>query len=298
MPAATDVEPEKLICNGVDVRYWRSHAAVSSTQLPTLVFLHNAGTDHWIWTQVAELLSARFDTILLDWPGYGENRGNPKGHSMGNYADVLSSFLEKMSLGPVVLVGNCLGSGAALEYCHRNKNSDVQALALFNVLVPRTLGVDGRFIVRWSKSKGQGIYETLRKRIVVPKSLGGLIVRYQLKKPSRVSKPVFQHLKALNKSSENVRNLGGLVGNLKNSFHLDTIKMNDEGFPPTMVVWGKKNRVLPLSAGRDFVESSGPKEFHVEDGGHLVMLEQPSVCAGRIVAFVSKAGCQVAPGGG
>jgi pimeloyl-ACP methyl ester carboxylesterase len=290
MPTTTDTMPEKLNCNGVDVSYWSRRATAPSGQQPTLVFLHNAGTDHTIWMQVAGSLNEQFDTILVDWPGYGEDRGTPKGNSLSYYADVLSTFLEQLSLGPVILVGNCLGSGAALEYCSRHKPTDVQALALFNVLLPRTLGADGRFIVGWSKSKGQGIYEVLQKNIVVPKLLAGFIVRYQLERPARVKESVFQHLKNLNETPDNARNLAGLVGNLKESFHLDTLKMKDSGLPPTMVVWGKKNRVLPLSAGRSFVDNFCPDEFHVEDGGHLVMLELPQICAERIASFAGKVG--------
>jgi len=240
---------------------------------------------------VVELLSAQFNCVMVDWPGYGKHRGKPQGHSLRHYADVLAAFLEQMSLGSVVLVGNCLGSGAALEYCHRKQPRDVAALALFNVLVPRTLGADGRLIVGWSKSRGKGLYDAVRQRIVIPKRWGRLIVWYQLNKPSRVAKPVLCHLAALNQSPENVRNLGGLVGSLKDSSHLDALSSDDAGLPPAMVVWGKKNRVLPLSAGRGFVEDFGPEEFHIEAGGHLLMLEQPAICAQRIAAFVGKC-CQ------
>lgn len=286
MATANKIEPKQLSCNGVDVHYWARPAATQTMQQPTLVFLHNAGTDHSIWEPVAKLLADRYGTVLVDWPGYGERRGHPNGHSLGDYATVLSSLLEQLSLGPVVLVGNCLGSGAALEYCQQKQREEVKALALFNVLVPRTLGIDGRLVLRWSKSKGQYFYQLLQKHIRLPKRLGGLIVRYQLQKPSLVPKPVFQHLKKLNETPENIRNLGGLVGALKESPHLNRIKMDEAGLPPTMVVWGKKNRVLPLSAGRSFVKQFAPMEFHVEDGGHLLMLEKPAICAQRIDSFI------------
>lgn len=288
MAEINDVTSEALVCNGVEVRYWARSATNSAESAPTLIFLHNAGTDHTIWKPVADLLSERFDTVLLDWPGYGESRSEPNGHSLGDYGEVLSSFLDQKAFSSIVLVGNCLGSGVALEYCQRNMPKEVRALVLFNILVPSTLGIHGRFVFGWSKSNWQGVYNKIQQKIVVPKQLGSLIVRYQLKSRSRVSNSLFRHLVKLNESPENVRNLGGLVGSLKQSEHLDSIAAGN-GLPRTMVVWGKKNRVLPLSAGKRFVESFGPEEFHVEDGGHLVMLEQPAICAKRIETFIERA---------
>jgi len=57
-------------------------------------------------------------------------------------------------------------------------------------------------------------------------------------------------------------------------------------FPPTMVIWGDQNKVLPLSSGKSFVQDFGPTEFHVENDGHLIMLEQPQICAENIQRFI------------
>jgi len=82
-------------------------AATGATeQAPTLIFLHNAGTDHTIWEPVADLLAERFDTVLLNWSGYGERRSTPRGNSLSDYGEVLSSLLKQKAFPSVVLIGN------------------------------------------------------------------------------------------------------------------------------------------------------------------------------------------------
>jgi pimeloyl-ACP methyl ester carboxylesterase len=277
-----------IICNGIPVRYRTCLTKNESKNSITIICLHNAGTDHSIWSPIAEILSEKYTVIQLDWPGYGENRGEPKGHGLGDYADILFNFIEQCELKSVVLVGNCLGSGTALEYCIRSKGAGIHAMVLFNVLLPRTLGLDGEFFFRWSGSRFNKLYHKFRESLFVPGPLTGAVVRYQIKNPGKVSADIKEHLKKLNAAPANVRNLGLLIEALNKSTRLNSLKMLDY-FPPTMVIWGDKNRVLPLQKGEKFVWNFGPSDFQVLNGGHLVMLEQPNESAAKIFEFIHQA---------
>jgi len=278
---------EKIICNGVPVHYRFRPAKVKSAGAPTLIFLHNAGTDHSIWSPVVDMLSDTYNLAQLDWPGYGNLRSDPKGHTLGYYADILSLFIAQHDLRSVVLVGNCLGSGASLEYCVRQKGQGIQAMILYNVLVPRTLGMVGRFFLYWSQSGLRDLYRKLRENLIVPRPCARLATRYQVKNMDCIPDPAKEHLTELYADPSNIRNLGALVESLSTSKHLDTLRM-PAYFPPTMIIWGDKNRVLPLSCGSRFVRDFKPTEFHVESGGHLLMLEQPRICAGHIERFIRR----------
>ncbi len=276
---------EKIDCGGVTVRYRFRPAKGGPAGSTTIIFLHNAGTDHTIWSPVADILAGGYSVAQLDWPGYGEVRSEPGGHGLGDYADILSAFIARQGLESVVLAGNCLGSGAALECCFRRKGSGIAAMILFNVLVPRTLGADGRFFLNWSASALGFLYKKLRENLVVPRAFAGFALKRQTKNIDLISVSAVEHLKTLHDNPANIRNLGSLVEALDDSRHLDSLEMPDY-FPPTMIVWGDGNRVLPLSRGERFVRDFNPTEFVVENGGHLVMLEQPRICADNIRRFI------------
>lgn len=276
---------ESTICNGIPV-YYKTVPARSASPSPfTIVLLHNAGTDHTIWSAVTEILSEKHPIIQVDWPGYGKHRTELQQHGLADYADILSIFIKENKLTSVVLVGNCLGSGAALEYCTRVKGEGIHAMVLFNVLLPRTLGLMGRFFYHWANSPLNILYNGVRKTLYTPKPLASVAVKYQIEKPTLVPNEAINHLKELNTKPENIQNLGLLVESLYKSNHLDNIKMADY-FPKTMIVWGEKNRVLPWKKGKSFVNDFGPTEHAVINGGHLVMLEKAKESAAKILKTV------------
>ncbi len=280
---------ESIVCNGAVVFYRALAPKQPVTGGPTIVCLHNGGTDHTIWLPVATLLAEQYPVMLLDWPGYGANRSRPTGHGLEDYASVLSSFIAQKQLSSVVLVGNCLGSGAALAHAlwayETGTQSHIQALVLFNVLVPRTLGYVEKGFYYWSGSRLSHLFHTVRKRLVMPRWLTGMVLRYQVKDIGPISAQTKQHLRSLNAEPENVQNLGLLVEALHQSTSLNSLTLPAD-FPPTMIIWGESNRILPAKQGKRFADDLGVSAFHLMSGGHLVMLEQPNNTAERIVAFI------------
>lgn len=111
------------------------------------------------------------------------------------------------------------------------------------------------------------------------------MVAHHLKYPQKVDVATRAELAALYADRANIQNLGMLVEALHTSAHLDHYSLPPD-FPPTMVLWGGSNRVLPWTAGERFVARLKPTNSCVLDGGHLVMLEQPDLCAEHILSFV------------
>ena len=57
---------------------------------------------------------------------------------------------------------------------------------------------------------------------------------------------------------------------------------------PSLVVWGAEDRIVPLSAGRRYVEALPNARLEVvPDCGHCVDLERPDVFAGIVAQFIS-----------
>jgi pimeloyl-ACP methyl ester carboxylesterase len=57
---------------------------------------------------------------------------------------------------------------------------------------------------------------------------------------------------------------------------------------PTLVVWGRHDRIVPLDCGEQYRDLLADAELEiVEDAGHAVDLEQPDTLARLIVEFVA-----------
>lgn len=94
--------------------------------LPTLVFIHGAQHDHFVWQSLVRRLAAPYRNILaVDLPGHGHSDGPPL-ESIEAMADWLVSLLVKLGAGetaqnpaPFILIGHSMGSLIALEAATR-----------------------------------------------------------------------------------------------------------------------------------------------------------------------------------
>ncbi len=89
---------------------------------PTLVFIHGAQHDHFVWKSlVTRLASPERNVLATDLPGHGRGGGAPL-PSIEAMADWLVALLAKVGAGgtaPLVLVGHSMGSLVALETAAR-----------------------------------------------------------------------------------------------------------------------------------------------------------------------------------
>mgnify|MGYP001026507701 CR=1 FL=1 len=90
--------------------------------LPTLVFLHGAQLDHFVWKPlVSRFAGDGLNVLAPDLPGHGASSG-PRLPGIEALADWLVALLMKVSPGgtaPLVLVGHSMGSLIALEAATR-----------------------------------------------------------------------------------------------------------------------------------------------------------------------------------
>lgn len=103
----------------------RAHA------LPAVVCLHAIGHGAGDFAGLAARLGARRRVLALDWPGQGWSDPDCEPPTSRRYAELLAAFLAAVDAGPVVLVGNSIGGGAALRHAAARPES-VRGLVLAN----------------------------------------------------------------------------------------------------------------------------------------------------------------------
>ncbi len=81
---------------------------------PVVVCLHAAGHGSRDFESLRQLAAGRLRIITLDWPGHGRSGEAAEQADVARYATLLTAVLDQLKLGPVVLLGNSVGGGAAL----------------------------------------------------------------------------------------------------------------------------------------------------------------------------------------
>jgi pimeloyl-ACP methyl ester carboxylesterase len=80
-----------------------------------LVLLHGIGSNHGIWDPVIPALSARFDVIAVDLPGFGASPPLPPGVEPvpAALAGAVADLLDELDVETPNVVGNSLGGWVA-----------------------------------------------------------------------------------------------------------------------------------------------------------------------------------------
>ena len=82
-------------------------------------FLHGWVGSWKYWIPSMQVTSTSYRAYALDLWGFGETAHNPQFYSLDLQADMLRSFMEKMGIGKIALVGHGLGGLVALNFTRR-----------------------------------------------------------------------------------------------------------------------------------------------------------------------------------
>lgn len=100
-------------CNGAEL-YYEAHG-----EGQPIVFLHGATAGLRFFEPQLMGLSDEFRAIAVDFRGHGRSEKTELGHTFGQYARDVQSFLEELELDRVVLVGWSMGAIISWEYIHQ-----------------------------------------------------------------------------------------------------------------------------------------------------------------------------------
>ena len=254
-----------------------------------MLFLHNGGCDHHIWNHQISYFSQRFTVYAIDWLGFGQSDRPLIDYTLPLFVDMLESFIDGLRLDKVVLVTNCIGSAAAIQYA-RQKHSKVRAMILMNVLSERTFmfgqyGLQYRLYKKFPKvsQRVAALFNKLRLphfgRVRALDALYG--------KHNEPDDSFTEHFHQLYSHPAQVRMVNNLLFNASSFNVLDTIE-SLENRVPTLLMWGKDNKILPMQYGKPLCEKlKGDKTVYLDDCGHLAMRERPLYVNQLIDSFIS-----------
>jgi len=254
MPYAT-VNGSPLFTSGWDGDVDEEH--------PPLVLIHGAGGTHLHWPPLLRRLR-HADVYALDLPGHGHSSG-PGQETIAGYRDTLLAWADGLSLRRFVLAGHSMGGAIAQEFALHYP----QRLAGL-VLV----GSGAR--LRVHPAILQGVQEdfTATARLICDWALS--------EKASEKSKR--QYLRRLLEVDPAV-----LLGDFQACDAFDLRDRLCDISVPTLVIGGLADRLTPPKYS-EYLREHIPNAqlLLVEDAGHMVMLEKPTVVTQAIAAFLAK----------
>lgn len=273
---AANLERKVITINGYPIHYFESETIKDlekENQKDVLVLLHGMGDDKNSFLQSANKLSEHYHLILPDLAGHGENRRDTDfNYSINGQVEFVHGFLKELNVERFNLVGNSMGGHTAATYAIKYPEQ-VKSLVLLNAA---GLKLDDHIV-----------YTGFGKRIETEQDFHALLSRVFYKIPDMPS-PIQNHLmEQINNSKDFVDNT--LVPSIKNGqFYNLKNKVNDI-LSPTLVLWGKHDKVIKFNAAEYFQQAIPVSKLQViEKAGHSPQLEVPDEVADAIHAFIQQ----------
>ena len=253
-----------------------------------LVLIHGLTATWRCWLPVLAELVPRFEVIAPTLHGHDGGTVLPPReapHDIARAADHLEEHLEQLGVGPAHLVGNSLGGALALELAKRGRARSVIGISPAGGMRPgdaRAAQQVIRVFSRMQKLTNASLHHL--PRIVARPGLRRLALRDVMTRGHQV--PAAEAL-ALARSSvrcDIVQDVYAVLRAGDATLHdLDRVAV------PTLILWGDKDRILPLDVHAPRLREEIPGvEFRVLHGiGHTPMWDDPVALTKAIVDFTA-----------
>lgn len=244
---------------------------------PPLLLIHGYGGAAWNFSELAPLLPGR-SLLIPDLPGHAGSGPLPAGPTMAAYADAVAACLPDE---PVDVLGHSMGGAVALRLAERRPD------LVRRIVLAAAAGIT-------SSSRLSEITITL-VGIVQPARILGRGVERIARSP-RLRRLVFGGFEVSNADLLTQRSVHGLLRGP--TMHTDALGAGralaaddprrdlDRVRCPVLVLWGGRDRQVPLDDGFEYARRLRAPVRVIADCGHLLISERPDVCARAVLEFL------------
>jgi pimeloyl-ACP methyl ester carboxylesterase len=273
---ALGLEPRFETVAGVRLRYVRTGAG------SPVVLIHGIASSIYTWKDVLPALSRDHDVVAVDLPGFGAS-DQPPDLTWAMLPAAVSGLMDRLGIPRASLVGHSLGGAVAVTLALDRKDR-VERLVLvdsagFN-LAPR----DRPFVVRLAGSPaGRALERLPYRRLLVRLGLRQVFHDDRLVTPERIE----EYLAPMARPGT-LASLRSLTASQGQGFAATFAGRIGDAAVPTLIVWGREDRWIPLEQGRRFEAAIRGSRLVVIDGcGHMPQEERPGDLLQVVEPFLS-----------
>lgn len=240
-----------------------------------IVLLPSGAHDHHDFDELRALLPSRFRSIALDWPAHGSSPPGEGAATAMRFADVAEQLVQQLAPGGAVVVGNSVGGFAAGRLAIRRPDL-VKGLVLvdsggFLGRPPQVRAFCSLMARPWFLRR---IYPTFSNRYMRARTDADRRVR-------EVGVATTRRDPGLRAVSELWRSFASPEHDLR-----ERARAIDA---PTLLIWGKRDPVIPLRIGKRVAATIPGAELVVLDTGHVPHTSDPEAFASHLIPFADAA---------
>ncbi len=263
------------------VRYW----AFGDQGAPVLL-IHGLGASADIWMNNVEALANQHRVFALDLIGFGRSDKPGPSFSPLDYTPFLDDFMNLLNIQEVNLIGQSLGGGIALHYAIQFPQKVRKLVLVDNA----GFGKEVIWTLRWMSLPLVGELFSYPSRRGIE-----IFFRLAVRNPSLITKdfvelyydifcqPGFQ--KSFLRILRQIVNFRGARDEILGPIMNNVSKITQ----PVLIIWGEKDRVLPLKHGYLGKEKLPKANLKIMEGcGHIPFFERADEFNKTVLTFLSE----------
>jgi pimeloyl-ACP methyl ester carboxylesterase len=266
MAQSQSFEDRYINIAGINTRYW----SAGDCGTP-VVLLHGAGSSIEVWTRNIEALAQHHRVYAFDMVGSGLSDKPTVTYTLEYQLQFFKEFLTTFGIERAILIGNSLGGAIALKFALDSPERLEKLVLISSFGLGREITVFHRLlaavpaIANLARPSRQGAKMMLGANVYDSRSIPSewIELSYQwFKQPGRK-----QAMTSMLKPNLNV------WGVRREVFKPIVQRLRDIKMP-TLVVWGKQDRVFPVSHAHVAAQGIPNARLHIfERCGHWAQLE-------------------------
>ena len=249
--------------------YWRAFRMVGSG--PPLLLIHGIGDSSETWLKVIPELAERHTVIAPDLLGHGESAKPRADYAVAAYACGMRDLLGVLDVDRVTVVGHSLGGGIAMQFAYQFPDRCERLVLVGSGGIGREVHPLLRVAAAPGAELGLSVAASVPVRAAmrfaapVLRSTGGMrlgsdfgyvLERYRALRPRTARQAFLRTLRA----GVDVR--GQVITMLDRCYLAAAL--------PTLIIWGRRDRVIPVRHARIAHEAMPGSRLEVFDrSGHF-----------------------------
>ena len=243
-----------------------------------IVLLPSGGHDRHDYDEVRGLLPGRFRSVSIDWPGHGESPAGTTPATELPLAQRVEEILDALTPAGAVLVGNSIGGNVAARLAIRRPDL-VNGLVIID---------GGGFEGAGGSGRAGRAFVALMSRPWFARLIYPLFSRAYVRPRTAADRRARAGAIAITRTAAGLT----AVTEMWHSFTLPEHDLRAQAgriTAPTVVVWGRHDPVLPLSAAKTAEELIPGARLAVIESGHLPHTTDPAAVAAELIAVANAA---------
>jgi pimeloyl-ACP methyl ester carboxylesterase len=275
------------------VRYVTIHgyrrAYVKAGSGPALLLIHGIGDSSDTWRPVVGQLAEHYTVIAPDLLGHGRSEKPRADYSVAGFANGMRDLLTVLDVDRATVVGHSLGGGVAAQFAYQFPDRCERLVLVGSGGVGRTVSP----LLRVAAVPG---VEALMPLLGLPplrfaSRLGAGLLRVFDTALGRDAEEILAVFDALPNTEARMVILRTLRSSV--DWHGQVITMLDRAYlaegVPTLIVWGRRDAIIPLGHGRLIHTVMPGSEFEVfDEAGHFPHHTDPARFVRVLREFVER----------